>query len=251
LEEVNKELAERVEARTGEIARLHTELRGNVVDRSCDLLRVFRAASRAPAREQLEAGSVFADRVEIKGILGRGGMGEVYLADDRILGCRVALKLMRRELSMSREALARFISEAAAAAAVDHAAVVRTLHVDVSRDGRVYQLIEYVQGWTLEHELSFGRFEPARACRLGAVIAAALAAGHARGVVHRDVKPSNVMLTDTAPGLRLMDFGASKFVGDDDTRMTREDQVVGTPLYMAPEQVLSPRDVAAPADVYA
>jgi tRNA A-37 threonylcarbamoyl transferase component Bud32 len=252
LEEVNKELGERVAARAGEIARLHDELRVNVVDRSRDLLRALRAVSGLPTPHRLDVGSVFADRVEILGMLGRGGMGVVYLGEDRITGRRVALKLMRPELSVSREALARFVSEARAAAAVDHAAVVRTLQVDVSPEGRLYQLIEYVPGWTLEHELWCGRFEHVAACRLAAVIAGALAAAHARGVVHRDVKPSNVMLTDTPPGLRLMDFGASKFVREDDaSRLTADDQVLGTPLYMAPEQVVSPREVAAPADVYA
>jgi tRNA A-37 threonylcarbamoyl transferase component Bud32 len=252
LEEMNKELGERVAARTGEIARLHDQLRENVVDRSRDLLRALRAVSGVSTPGRLEVGSIFAERIEIRGLLGRGGMGEVYLGDDRITGRRVALKLMRPELSVSREALERFVSEARAAAAIDHAAVVRTLHVDVSPEGRLYQLIEYVAGWTLEHELSCGRLEYGAACRLGAVVASALAAAHARGVVHRDVKPSNVMLTDTPPGVRLMDFGASKFVHEDDAmRMTADDQVLGTPLYMAPEQIMSPRDVAAPADVYA
>src|SRR5262249_36303743 len=237
-----KELGERVEARAGEIARLHDELRVNVVDRSRDLLRALRAVSRVPTRERLDVGSVFADRVEIRGMLGRGGVGEVYLGEGRVTGRRVALKLMRRELTVSREALARFVSEAKAAAAVDHVAVVKTLHVDVSPEGRLYQLIEYVPGWTLEHELSCGRLDWAVACRLAAVIAGALAAAHRRGVVHRDVKPSNVMLTDAPPGVRLMDFGASKFVHEDDAmRLTADDQMLGTPLYMAPEQVVSPR----------
>ena len=147
----------------------------------------------------------------------------------------------------------RFIREAAAAATVDHPAVVRMIHVDVSDDGMLFHAQELVEGETLRRRHRRGhRWEPGVVARLVSVLCDALAAAHAVGVVHRDVKPANVMITRAAPGLRLLDFGISKLyddAGEDGT--TRTGVVLGTPSYMAPEQIGGARGVTDRADVYA
>ena len=151
------------------------------------------------------------------------------------------------------EAIRRFIGEAGTAATLTHPAVVRMLHVDVSDDGLLFQVQELVEGGTLSTWLGH-KWPPGDAARLCAVLADALADAHARGVVHRDVKPDNVMLTSTAPGLKLLDFGIAKLydavsAGDKTTR--GGGLVLGTPAFMAPEQAGGDGDVGDRADVYA
>jgi serine/threonine-protein kinase len=126
------------------------------------------------------------------------------------------------------------------------------IHVDVNDDGLLYQVLELVDGETLTRRMT-RKWPPGEAARLGAVLADALATAHASGVVHRDVKPDNVMLTTTGPGLKLLDFGIAKLY--DAVSQTEETTrggglVLGTPAYMAPEQV-GGSDVGDRADVYA
>jgi serine/threonine-protein kinase len=138
---------------------------------------------------------------------------------------------------------------------------VKSIHVDVSEDGRLFQMMELVEGESLESLLARARrLPPAVAARLGAVLAEGLAAAHAAGVVHRDVKPSNVMLTRAVPGLKLLDFGIAKLrdgrgprgpgeglpaIGDSQALL------LGTPEFISPEQVDGSAPAGTPADVYA
>src|SRR5262249_182943 len=180
-----------------------------------------------------------------------GGMGAVYSGLDQSTGVRVAIKVIQATSSGQLEAMRRFITEAGATATVNHPAVVRMLHVDVSDDGLLFQIQELVEGKTLTQKLG-KPWAPADAARLVSVLCHALAAAHAQGVVHRDVKPDNVMLTANAPGLKLLDFGIAKLYdavsqGED---ATRTGIVLGTPSYMAPEQVGAGGDITDRTDVY-
>jgi serine/threonine-protein kinase len=194
---------------------------------------------------------VIGDRVEIQRILGVGGMGVVYAGHDRVTGQDVAVKLIqthRRELDV----LYRFLDEARAAAAVRHPAIVRVLHIDVAEHGTLYQVLELIDGESLETRLDReGRLPTEVVMRLGAVVADALAAAHAAGVVHRDITPSNIMLTAAEPGAKLLDFGLAKLRGDVDPRRTAHSDIVGTPAFLAPEQVTSPGAISGAVDVYA
>ncbi|MGZ3408080.1 MAG: serine/threonine-protein kinase, partial [Polyangia bacterium] len=176
-------------------------------------------------------------RFVVEEIIGQGGMGSVWAGVDKSSGARVAIKVIQATSSRQLDALRRFIREAGATATVNHPAVVRMLHVDVSDDGLLFQVQELVVGETLTRRLGLP-WPPGEAARLGAVLAEALAAAHAEGVVHRDVKPDNVMLTTTAPGLKLLDFGIAKLY--DAVSLGRETThagvILGTPAYMAPEQ---------------
>jgi serine/threonine protein kinase len=181
-------------------------------------------------------------------------MGAVYAGVDRATGARVAIKVVQATSTRTFDALRRFAREACAAATVAHPAVVRVINVDISDDGLLYQVQELVDGEPLSR-WARRAWSPGDAARLGAVMCDALAAAHAVGVIHRDVKPENLMLTTAAPGLKLLDFGIAKLYatayrhGDD--AVTHTGMIIGTPAYMAPEQVLGARDVDDRADVYA
>ena len=137
-------------------------------------------------------------------------------------------------------------------ASVAHPAIVRVIHVDVTEDGQLFQVQELIDGRTLEGWLAeVGRMPPAAVAALGAVLADALATAHRAGVVHRDVKPANVMLTRAAPHARLLDFGLSKLRRSGADTRTARGLIVGTPAFIAPEQITDPDQVGDPADVYA
>ena len=181
-------------------------------------------------------------RYRIMGLLGRGGMGEVYRADDLRLGQPVALKLLPRELGSDPGRLAKLHNEVRTARQVSHANVCRVYDIGET-EGLVYLSMEYVDGEDLATSLRrIGRFPEDRAVEIARQICAGLAAAHERGILHRDLKPANIML-DGSGKVRLMDFGLAS-IGD--VGEIRE----GTPAYMAPEQ-LSGQGVTVQSDVYA
>jgi hypothetical protein len=231
--------------------RLDRQLRERVVERSRELGLALSTMGSGRAHGDLELGTVVRDRFVIDRLLGRGGMGAVYRAHDRVLGRAVALKVLWRPKDELE--LQRFLREVEATADIAHPAVVRSFHVDVSEEGRLFQVQELVPGEALDRVLERSRVLSAgHAARIGSVLADALRAAHDHGVVHRDVKPGNVILTCSLPGLKLLDFGISKLKGRPRRRAeTGQDVVVGTPLFMAPEQATAPEEAAEPADVYA
>ncbi len=167
-------------------------------------------------------------------VLGAGGMGVVFLAEDPPLRRLVCLKMPRppRPCPALRQ---RFLREARAAAAVRHDHVVTIYHVG-EQAGQPYLAMEYLDGETLDARLQReGRLPPAEVLRVGQEIADGLAAAHACGLVHRDIKPGNVFLEKTTGRVKILDFGLAH-VAEDDARLTQVGVVVGTPMYMAPEQ---------------
>jgi len=256
VELLNGELERRVEAQVGEIVRrareieeLNVQLNERIQERSRELSMAL--ARLGEAHEPLAPGAVLGGRVEIDAWIGAGGMGVVYRARDRITNKTVAVKVIQAGSTRELEGLHRFLREAEAMASVTHPAIVRSIHVDVSEEGQLFQVMELVEGESLEARLArAGPLPPPVAARLGAVLAEALAAAHDAGVVHRDVKPSNVMLTREAPGLKLLDFGISK-LWDARAPSGRTEGILGTPEFLSPEQVNAPASVGAPADVYA
>ncbi|HMI92164.1 MAG TPA: serine/threonine-protein kinase, partial [Polyangiales bacterium] len=258
---LNHDLERRVQAqvseikkRADEVEQLNAQLRSQVRERSHELSLALAKLSGRDHDASLREGSVLADRFEVERLIGQGGMGSVYSGLDRSTGSRVAIKVIEAVSAKHTDALARFLREARAAASVAHPGIVRMLHVDVSEDGVVFQVQELIVGESLQARLRPDvQWDPLVAARLGSTLCAALAAAHAEGVVHRDVKPGNIMLTRVAPGLKLLDFGISKLTDGaaSHERATRAGMVLGTPAYMAPEQLDESREVGDRVDVYA
>ncbi|MCC3771016.1 serine/threonine protein kinase [Streptomyces sp. UNOC14_S4] len=175
-------------------------------------------------------------------------MGEVWEAHDEVLGRQVAVKLLLGD-EADESATSRFRLEAQTAARLNHPQVVGVYDFG-AWDGRFYLVMELVRGPSLAQELSArGPVDPARVARIASQAAAGLAAAHRQGVVHRDVKPGNLML-DADGTLKIGDFGIARFVDETGTALTRVGQIVGTSTYLAPERALG--RVAGPAsDVYA
>jgi predicted Ser/Thr protein kinase len=185
-------------------------------------------------------------RFRIVGELGRGGGGIVYLADDERLERPVALKLVAAGADPElRERLRR---EAVAAATIDDPSVA-TIYSLEEFDNQLFIVSEYVRGRTLRAALADGPLPRERALAIARDIARALRAAHQAGVIHRDLKPENVMLSDSGK-VKVVDFGIARVTGDGVTQLTQHGALLGTPAYMAPEQLLgTPAD--ARADIYA
>lgn len=164
--------------------------------------------------------------------IGRGGMGEVYLAQDQRLGRPVALKFLSPPLSNSPEAAERLYAEARSAAALDHPNIATIFEVG-QEEGRPFIAMTFYEGETLKERMARGPLPVGEALEIAAQVASGLAAAHRKGIVHRDIKPSNILL----PGdglVKITDFGIAKTAGRD---LTRSGRILGTPAYMAPEQL--------------
>ena len=185
-----------------------------------------------------------AGRYQLQGVLGTGGLAVVHEATDTRLDRQVAVKVLR-DPATSQADRARFISEARLLGGLSHPHLVRVLDAGVDRD-LPYLVLELVRGTTLADVLD-RPLPPDRAARLGVELASALDHVHRAGIVHRDVKPGNVLL-DEHGAARLADFGIARLV-DDTSRQTRTGNVVGTVAYLAPEQVAGER-VTTAADIY-
>ena len=197
----------------------------------------------------MDDGDEFGRRYLIEGEIARGGMGVVYSATDQLLGRPVALKVMATWMSDDATARQRFLREAKSAASVEHPNVVN-IYDSGEVDGRLYLTMRLVRGVDLGHVIELrGRLTPAEVADVADAVAAGLDAAHARGLVHRDVKPGNILLDEERHRPVLCDFGLAKSA-DGSTRLTSTGTTVGTLLYMAPEQVLG-QEATAASDVYA
>ncbi|MCC7009616.1 MAG: serine/threonine protein kinase [Acidobacteria bacterium] len=183
----------------------------------------------------------------IRGVLGLGGMGVVYLATDTRLGRTVALKTVAPALARDDTRRERLRREARAAASLVHPGIATVFALE-EIDGQVYVAAEYVQGGTLREEIARGVLPLDRALDAMIAVSRAIAAAHARGIVHRDLKPENVMRTSDGT-LKVLDFGLAHDPEWPAPGLTLEGHLVGTPAYMAPEQARGQR-ADARADVF-
>ncbi len=184
------------------------------------------------ALKGLTKGKAFAGKYMILDEIGRGGMGVVLEAEDTRLKRRVALKFLPPELSQYEEAKARFIREAQAAAALSHPNIC-TVHEVEESDGQPYIAMEYVQGRTLRQMAAKGPLDADTVTDLAVQVASGLEAAHQRGIVHRDIKSANIMVTDKGQA-KIMDFGLAKVAGG--LQITKAAGTMGTVAYMSPEQ---------------
>ena len=197
-------------------------------------------------------GRVIGGRYRLDSRLAAGGMGEVYQATHVELGRKLALKLMRPELSGDTSFVERFRREAMTASRLGHPHIVDIIDSGRSDDGQFYFVMEFLDGKTLSAIIDQGPVALPLALDLVTQIAQALDVAHRAGVVHRDLKPDNVIVLDRAgqPFVKLVDFGIAKVVAATDRKLTTHGLIMGTPQYMAPEQAAG-LAIDARADVYA
>ncbi|MHC4392272.1 MAG: protein kinase domain-containing protein, partial [Planctomycetota bacterium] len=197
--------------------------------------------------DTLPVGAVIG-KCEVRGMLGRGGMGAVYRAWHPNLHIEVAIKVISVAPGASREALReRFRREARASAQIRHDGVVRVFDVD-AQDGLDYMVMELIDGDSVRALIRRGTVDTRTAARIVRDAADALEAAHQRGIIHRDIKPENLLLTRKGR-VKVTDFGLARLIGDD-SGLTRSGQVLGTPYYMAPEQINGLK-LDGRADIYA
>lgn len=206
----------------------------------------------------VEVGEVLADKYRIERVLGHGGMGVVAAARHLELDELVAIKFLLPKALEHPSLVARFSLEAKAQVKVKSEHVARTIDVGKLASGAPYMVLEYLEGSDLASLLKKrGRIEPMRAVDWLLQAAEALSEAHALGIVHRDLKPANLFITQRSDGsecVKVLDFGISKFTSDagggGDLDLTRTNMMLGSPLYMSPEQLRSAKDVDARADVW-
>jgi serine/threonine-protein kinase len=205
----------------------------------------------------LEPGTIVGDyRIESK--VGEGGMGAVYSAVHPLIGKRAAIKVMTPALSVDAVAVDRFVFEARAVNQIGHPRIVDVFAFGRLPDGRSYCVMEWLDGQTLATCLNGARLPLARAVDILLQVCEALDAAHTKGVIHRDLKPENIFLQTQGrrATVKLLDFGVAKLADASEptdaggTRKTKQGHVVGTPLYMSPEQASS-KSVDQRTDIYA
>ena len=205
----------------------------------------------------MQSGKVVAGKYRLNQLLGTGGMAEVWSAANVMTDRQFAIKFMNPEVTKSKEAAARFMKEAKVSARIDHPNVIDVIDVGQTDDGALFMVMELLTGVTLEvairrqqppmslHEFAFVMVEVARA----------LAAAHRAGVVHRDLKPTNIFLHKDKNGSavpKLLDFGVSKFLEEDhNSGLTMAGTVLGSPLYMSPEQARGDVQIDHRSDIFA
>lgn len=208
-------------------------------------------ATPSPVAPEMSAEELAARLPELDGfeLIGRGGMGAVYRARHRRLERPVAVKLLDASLQADPAFAERFEREARTMAQLDHPNIVRVYDIG-NRDGLYYLVMELVEGVNLRQTIEAGDLLPEEALAVVPQICGALQYAHDRGVVHRDIKPENI-LVDLEGNIKIADFGLAKLAREHDRRLTGSQQVMGTPHYMAPEQIEHPTEVDHRADIFA
>jgi serine/threonine protein kinase len=200
-------------------------------------------------------GQIVQGRYRVDRLIGRGGMGVVYQAQHLLIGRKVALKVLSAYAAHSPERVERFRREALAAAGVGSSHVVDVLDMGQLDTGLQYIVLEHLDGADLAYAVAVAeQFAVTRAVHVLCQLCDALSAVHAAGIVHRDLKPENVFLIsqDGMPDfVKVLDFGICKFLDATGAQLTETGEALGTPLFMAPEQVEGRRDVDHRADIYA
>jgi eukaryotic-like serine/threonine-protein kinase len=206
----------------------------------------------------LQAGQLFGN-YRIVRLLGEGGFGEVYLAENPLLERHAAVKVLHTALAQDPELVRRFLNEARAVSAIRHPNIIEVFDGGVTPEGAPYILMEFLEGISLQKRLADkGRLSVAHALRIALQAGSALGAAHAAGIVHRDLKPENLFLVPdaTAPGaerVKILDFGIAKIKRSGATGGTLRTQtglIMGSPAYMSPEQCRDSADVDFRSDIY-
>jgi len=201
-----------------------------------------------------QRGQVIADKYEILKKIGEGGFGAVYIAHQKLVDRKVVIKALRRELTANPDMVQRFLVEARAASKVMHPNVVTIHDFGYTDEDMGYLVMEFIEGRELDDVLKQEtKLEWPRALKITRSIAEALAEAHSHDIVHRDMKPQNVMLTRAGQDtdyVKVLDFGIAKLRESEKPRLTKTGMVMGTPSFMAPEQ-LEGKDVGPAADTYA
>ncbi len=201
-------------------------------------------------------GKIIADKYPLVGILGAGGMGSVYRGIQQPVGREVAVKVIRYTGDDAETVRQRFAHEASIVAKLSHPNTVTLFDFGVHGDGTLYMVLELVEGHPLSQEISAGPLPVDRACSIIGAALDALIEAHKAGLVHRDLKPDNIMLAPTTWGgdtVKVLDFGIAKALGGDESatsQLTQTGMVFGTPRYMAPEQARA-KAIDHRADLYA
>jgi pimeloyl-ACP methyl ester carboxylesterase/tetratricopeptide (TPR) repeat protein len=211
--------------------RQELEVMVKLAERTGVTRAVARAVGATPAAPPVRSGRIIA-QYEVLGQLGGGGMGVVYKALDRRLHRPVALKFLPSYLSAEKHLKLRFLQEAKVVAALDHPNICAVLEVEELEDGQLFIVMPCYEGETLNQKIARGPLDVALAAEYAAQIAEGLAHAHAAGVIHRDVKPANVIVAPDER-VKILDFGIAKVA---DLNLTLAGAVLGTPSYMSPEQ---------------
>ncbi len=206
-----------------------------------------------PVETGIVVGTVFQEKYRVDSILGQGGMGVVAACTHLQLNERVAIKMLRKDVLLDEEAIERFTREARAAARLKSEYVARVTDTGLF-DGIPYMVMEFLEGLDLGQLLEQrGTLPIAWACELTLQTAEALAEAHSLGIVHRDVKPTNLFVTwrpDGSAIAKVLDFGISKTSVGTDMQLTQTQSLLGTPAYMSPEQMRSARLVDSRSDIW-
>src|SRR5262245_19245370 len=206
-----------------------------------------RTSDPPPEEMPVEPGATF-HGLMVQALVARGGMGVIYRARKAGGNRDVALKILPRSLAMEEEFRLRFDREARALAGLNHPNIVNLFDFGVEGD-LMFLVMEFVEGVSLRHVLREKKLAPDRAVRIALDLCEALEFAHKEGIVHRDVKPENVLI-DPAGRVKLTDFGLAKRVDTESTQLTQTHFAVGTPHYMAPEQLEHPKSIDHRVDIY-
>jgi serine/threonine-protein kinase len=203
-------------------------------------------------------GTVLEGKYEITRKIGQGGMGAVYEATHKLIGKRVAVKVLLDKYAQKDQIVARLQQEARLASSIGHSNIIDITDIGQTKDGRMFVVMEFLEGESLGALIArSGRLDQQRALRIARQVASALGAAHKKGIVHRDIKPENVFLLtrNDQDYIKVVDFGISKSLrpedGSDSPRLTQTGMVLGTPLYMSPEQARGDEQLDHRIDVYA
>ncbi|MEM9488594.1 MAG: protein kinase, partial [Myxococcota bacterium] len=205
-------------------------------------------------------GTTLLDRYRLTRKIGQGGMGAVYEAEHILIGKRVAVKVLLDKYADRQQLVARLEQEAKLASSIGHEHIIDITDSGKTEDGRTFMVMEYLEGQSLSQCLGHdGPLPERRIAHIAHQIAGALHAAHEKGIVHRDIKPENIFLLERSGNdfVKVVDFGISKVIGSDDEgdgsespRLTQTGMVLGTPLYMSPEQARGDENLDRRIDVY-
>ncbi len=214
----------------------------------CQLCGSHHSDDRCP---HARTGQQLAGKYIIGDVIGIGGIAAVYSAEHPVLRRTIAVKILHKRFAKDHELATRFVREARETAAMQHPAFVHVHDAGTTEDGCAFIEMDRLEGRELySMRKEAGALEPERVVPIAIQLLDALAALHARGVIHRDLKSQNIYLVPTAAGdqVKLLDLGFAKV--EDELKLTSKEQILGTPLYISPEQYLDPTAVDARADLF-